>query len=91
MSTQKSGWLLLTLVIACIGCCAVPLYTIVVGISGVGALVGLMNFKTIEMLICLAPLLLIAIYLHLRRHQSKKVCCSTPSTECDSTQCSNRE
>jgi hypothetical protein len=87
MSSQKSKWIIVTAAIACIGCCAVPLYLIIAGSSSVGVLAALMNKKNLEVLICLAPLVLIAGYFMYKRHQVKKTCCSAPTGECSSTQC----
>ncbi len=87
MSSQKSKWLIVTAAIACIGCCAVPLYLIIAGASSLGLLAALMNKQNLEVLICLVPLVLIAGYFMYKRHQAKKACCSAPTGECSSTQC----
>ena len=89
MPSQKSKWIIFTAAIACIGCCAVPLYLLIAGASSLGVLTALMNKQNLEVLICLAPLVLIAGYFIYQRHQAKKICCSTPAGECSSTQCGN--
>ena len=89
MSSQKSKWIPFTAAIACIGCCAVPLYLIIAGASSVGVLAALVNKQNLEVLICLAPLALIAGYLIYNQHQVKKACCSAPGGKCSSTQCGN--
>jgi hypothetical protein len=89
MPSQKSKWIIFTAAIACIGCCAVPLYLLIAGASSLGMLAALMNKQNLEVLICFAPLVLIAGYFIYQRHQAKKICCSTPAGECSSTQCGN--
>jgi hypothetical protein len=91
MSSQKSKWIILTAAIACIGCCAVPLYLIIAGASSFGALAALMNKQNMDVLICLAPLVLIAGYFVYKRHQTKKTCCTAPANECSSTQCDSNK
>ena len=91
MSSQKSKWLIATAAIACIGCCAIPLYLIIAGASSVGVLAALVNRQNLEVLICLAPLALIAGYFMYKRHQVKKVCCSVPTGECSNTQCDSNK
>jgi hypothetical protein len=91
MSSKKSKWIIFTAAIACIGCCAVPLYLLIAGASSLGVLTALMNKQNLEVLICLAPLVLIAGYFMCKRHQAKQACCAAPTGECSSTQCdSNR-
>lgn len=91
MSSQKSKWLIFTAAIACIGCCAVPLYLIIAGASSVGVLAALTNKQNLEVLICLAPLALIAGYFMYKRHQAKKPCCSAPTGDCSNTQCDSNK
>ncbi len=90
MSSLKSKWLIFTAAIACIGCCAVPLYLIIAGASSVGVLAALMNRQNLEVLICLTPLALIAGYFIYKRHQAKKACCLAPTNECSDTNCSTK-
>jgi hypothetical protein len=90
MSSQKSKWLIFTAAIACIGCCAIPLYFIIVGASSLGVMAALMSKQNLEVLICLAPLVLIAGYFMYKRHQAKKACCSAPTNECSDTHCSTK-
>ncbi len=87
MSSQKSTWFIVTAAIACIGCCAVPLYLLIAGASSLGVLAALMNKQNLEVLICLAPLALTVGYFLYKRHQAKKACCTVPTGECSSTQC----
>lgn len=91
MSSQKSKWIMVTAAIACIGCCAVPLYLIIAGALGAGVLASLMSQKNLDVLICLAPLVLIAGYFIYKRHQAKKACCSAPTGECSNTQCDSNK
>lgn len=90
MSSQKSTWIIFTAAIACIGCCAVPLYVIIAGVSSAGVLATLMSKQNIDVLICLAPLVLIAGYFIYKHHKAKKSCCSAPTSACTNTQCSNK-
>jgi hypothetical protein len=87
MSSQKSKWLMFTAAVACIGCCAIPLYLIIAGASSAGMLAALMSKQHLEVLICLAPLILLASYFIYKRHQTKKACCSAPTSKCSNTQC----
>lgn len=90
MPSKKSKWLIFTAAIACIGCCTVPLYLIIAGASSVGVLAAMMNKQNLEVLICLAPLALIAGYFMYKRYQAKKTCCSTPTNECSDTNCGTK-
>jgi len=90
MSSQKSKWIIFTAAIACIGCCAIPLYLIIAGASSVGVLAVLMNKQNLEVLLCLAPLVLIAGYFVYKQHQAKKACCAAPASECSNTQCGTK-
>ena len=91
MSSPKSKWIIFTAAIACIGCCAVPLYLIIAGASSAGVLAALMNKQNLDVLICLAPLALIAGYFIYKRHQAKKACCIAPTGECGNTQCDSNK
>lgn len=87
MSLQKSKWIIISAAVACIGCCAIPLYVIIAGASGAGVLAGWMSKQHLEVLVCLAPLVLIAGYFFYQRRQTKKACCSAPASTCSNTQC----
>jgi hypothetical protein len=87
MSSQKSKWIIVSAAAACIGCCAIPLYVIIAGASGAGVLAALLSQQNLEVLICLAPLVLLAGYFIYKRHQTKKTCCSAPTSKCSNTQC----
>ncbi len=87
MSSQKSTWVIVAAAIACIGCCAVPLYLLIAGTSSLGVWAALMNKQNLEVLICLTPLALITGYFLYKRHQAKKACCSVRTGECRRTQC----
>ncbi len=91
MSSQQSKWIVVIASIACIGCCAIPIYFIIAGASSVGVLTALLNKHNLEVLICLTPLVLIAGYIMYERHQSKKVYCSASRSECCSTYCGSNE
>lgn len=90
MSPQKSKWIIFTAAIACIGCCAVPLYLIIAGVSSAGVLAALMNKQNLEVLICLAPLALVAGYFIYKRPQAKKTCCPAPNNKCSVTSCNSK-
>lgn len=87
MSSQKSKWIIFTAAIACMGCCAIPLYVIVAGTSGIGLLTVLMSEESLDMLVCLVPLLLIAIGYYVYERKNRKACCTSPKSECSKTQC----
>ncbi len=91
MPSQKSKWLIFTAAIACIGCCAIPLYLIIAGASSLGVLVSLMNKQNLEVFICLAPLALIAGYFIYTRQKAKKNCCSAPTNECINKHCGTKQ
>lgn len=76
--------------IACVGCCALPLYALVTGVISLSTLGALFASDFMEVLICLAPLILIAGYLLYRRHQQKR-CCPAPDDKCADSQCSLKQ
>lgn len=86
MNNRKSVWLVLTAAIACIGCCAVPLYLIIAGASSASLMAIVGGAKGLELILCLLPVAFIgAIYVVTRR---KKKCCSDPTDKCANNQCS---
>ena len=87
MSPQKSKWIIFTAVLACIGCCAIPLYAVIASATSIGLLAALISKKNIEVLVCLAPLLLIAIGYYFYRHKNREKCCNSNTRECSSTHC----
>lgn len=87
MNTSTSKITMILAALACVGCCAIPLYAIVAGTSSIGLLAILMSEKNIEVLICLAPLLIIAIGYYVYRRKNRKACCASPKSECSETQC----
>ncbi len=72
--------------LACLGCCAVPIYALVAGVISVGSFGTMLSSGFMEVWICLMPLMLIAGFLLYRRHQQKR-CCPTPGNECSDSQC----
>jgi len=90
MNTHKSKIAMLITAIACVGCCAIPLYSIVVGASSIGVISTLISDKNREVLICLLPLLLIAIDYYIYRRLNRKSCCTSPTDECGNTQCASK-
>ena len=85
MKKHTSVWLTITAIIACIGCCSIPLYALFVGSAG---LVVLLNETTTEILKCALPFALIGIsYWVYHKRQAKKRCCSSPQAECNSLKC----
>jgi len=85
MNTSK--WIIISGAIACIGCCAIPLYALFVGTFSMGAMVFLLKSISSELLFCLAPLVIAASYFLYRRCQYRKHCCTEPSGHCNRTQC----
>lgn len=86
MPSQKSKWIIVSAA-ACIGCCAIPLTVIIAGASSTGVLAALMSKQNLDVFICLAPLMLLAAYFIYKRYQTKKTCCSAPTSKCSATQC----
>ncbi len=76
----------LLLAVACIGCCALPLYALITGVISLTA-AAVFTPRLIELLICLIPLILIAGFWLYRRHQQKR-CCTKPSNNCSDSLCS---
>lgn len=83
MSKQSKiwGWLLGA---ACIGCCAVPLYLLAVGATA--GITSLVSPALREILICVVPLLLIAVTFY-AINKKKKSCCESQGKNCTSNQC----
>lgn len=82
----KSLWLTIVAVVACIGCCSVPLYALLIGSAGLAAL---LNQTTLEIVKCALPLVVFAVgYLIYYKHQVKKRCCASARAECGKNQCS---
>lgn len=72
--------------LACLGCCAVPIYALVAGVISVGSFGAMLSSGFVEVWVCLFPLLLIAVFLLYRRPLQKR-CCPTPGNECSDSQC----
>lgn len=71
MNKRKSVWLVLVAAIACIGCCAVPLYLIIAGASSASLMAIVGGAKGLELILCLLPVAFIgAIYVVTRRKKS---------------------
>ncbi len=92
MIMRKSKWLTLSIVVACAGCCTIPLFAILTGTAGVGMMSILWSEKTLEIFKCLVPLLIVGMagvgYFFYRKYKVKKQCCDTPQTTCSDKQCS---
>ena len=86
MNNRKSVWLVLTAAIACIGCCAVPLYLIIAGASSASLLAIVSGSKSFELLLCLLPIAFLSI-IYMVAHR-KKQCCPEPYDKCSDNQCS---
>lgn len=78
--------LLLAAAVACIGCCALPIYALITGMISLSAVAAVLTPRFMEMLMCLIPLILVAGYWLYRRRQQKR-CCSTPDNDCSGSQC----
>lgn len=88
MNKPKSLWLTIAAIIACVGCCSVPLYALFAGGTG---LTLLLNGAAMEILKCALPLVLFGIgYLLYRKHQAKKRCCPSPQGECSTQKCATQ-
>jgi hypothetical protein len=86
VNKRKSVWLMLVAAIACIGCCAVPLYLIIVGASSASLMTIVGGTKGLELLLCLLPVVFIGATYVVTRH--KKQCCPEPTDKCGNNQCS---
>lgn len=78
--------LLLPAAVACIGCCALPIYALITGVISLSAFAAMFTPRFTEMLICLIPLILFTGYWLYRRRQQKH-CCPTLNDDCSSSQC----
>ncbi len=86
---SKKLWFVIAAVV-CVGCCAAPVVTLLVGISGAGLLLWL-NSPVAEVLLCLLPLVMLIGGYFLYSHQViKQGCCDSPSKACKQTQCSSK-
>lgn len=83
---KRKLMLFLAAAIACVGCCALPIYAVVTGVISLSALGALFTSGFVEILLCLIPLILIAGYLLYQHHQQKR-CCVAPENECTESQC----
>jgi hypothetical protein len=87
---NKSTWLMLLAAVACVGCCAIPVYGLIVSASGLGLFVVALLGENKEIIACLLPLaMLLIIYgsYKLLRAKPQKVCCEVPEDECVSNNC----
>lgn len=90
MNRSKVKWGVLALSIACIGCCTIPLFSVVTIGSGLAILGGFTKEGGIEVLLCLLPVVLMVIgYVWYQKHQLKK-CCPSPQSECNNKKCSTK-
>jgi len=88
---MKSKWLVFTAILACAGCCAIPLSTIIWGISSASLLAAAMNGKYLELLFCVIPLLIMFLFYWMyKRHQTKMACCTSPQQECNENKCAHK-
>lgn len=86
---RSKSWLIIGAALACIGCCAVPIYLLVTGLSLAGAMAVIGSSTLLEVLLCLLPLLVIG-WFYYRQSQAKN-CCPNPQKQCNSDQCSRED
>lgn len=85
MNKSKSLWLTIIAVVACIGCCSVPLYAIFVGSAGLAVL---LSQTTVEILKCVLPLGVLGVgYWVYQKRQAKKICCTSENAKCGNDHC----
>jgi len=85
MKKPTSLWLSIAAIVACIGCCSVPLYALFVGSA---SLAVLLNETAAEILKCALPFVVLGVgYWAYQRHQARKRCCPSAKSECGSQQC----
>lgn len=90
MKSDNSKWLIFTAA-ACIGCCAIPLFTIAAGASGIGLIAALIDPENFDLLMCLLPLpIIFAGFLIYKGQQAKSSCCTSPKDECNKIRCANK-
>jgi formate hydrogenlyase subunit 3/multisubunit Na+/H+ antiporter MnhD subunit len=88
MNSKNSKWLMFIATLACIGCCAIPLYGVFAGIFSIGTAALLLANRYSELLLCLLPLgVIVSGYYMYKRQQTKKSCCDSPREECNEAQC----
>jgi hypothetical protein len=91
MSASKSKIVLAIAAVACIGCCAIPLYAVVATASGFGVFAAAVSKAHWDVLICLLPLVMILVgYGLYKRHRINKSCCSEPKDNCGESKCSSK-
>ena len=85
MNKSKSLWLSIAALVACAGCCSVPLYALFVGSAGLAVL---LSQTTVEILKCVLPLAVLGVgYWIYQKRQTKKRCCAAANAECGTDQC----
>jgi hypothetical protein len=88
MNRSTVKWGILAATIACIGCCTIPLFSLVAMGSSFAVLSSFAKNSGIDILLCLLPLIMISIgYIGYRKRHLKK-CCSTPQSGCENIKCS---
>lgn len=90
METSKSKRMIYLAAMACIGCCAIPIYALVIGATSIGF--GVLIIEPIrEIIACLLPVLIFGIgyYLYQKQRQKKR-CCVTPQKNCITSQCATK-
>lgn len=87
---KSKSWLMLGAAMACIGCCAVPLYLIISGFVSAGAIAALWNPKILELVVCLLPLMVLIGYWIYRRTMQKN-CCASNEGNCQPNQCTTQQ
>lgn len=86
MSDKKSKWALWGIGLACVACCAVPLYLVMGGVAAVGISASVISPAIREILICVLPIMSIGLVIFLMSRK-KKSCCDAPQSSCNSQQC----
>lgn len=89
MNRPKRLWLTMLALTACAACCAIPLYTLLIGTTGLAVI---WSDTATEIVKCLIPLALLgAGYWFYRKHQAKKNCCASPQEDCNNQQCAIKQ
>ncbi|GGY63698.1 hypothetical protein GCM10011613_04260 [Cellvibrio zantedeschiae] len=91
MKLSPSKWFAGMVALACVGCCAIPLYALVTGVFGIGLLGVGMTQNILELIVCVLPLFGLVIgYFVYKSKSVNKTCCNSPDEKCSDTQCANK-
>lgn len=88
MGRSNVKWGIFAVTIACIGCCTIPLLSLMALGSCFAVLGAFTKANGIDILLCLLPLAMILMGYFWYQKCSLKKCCSSPKSECGNKKCS---